>query len=147
MIWALMFVVSYLLSIMFGYCGTEPCLDETGNMSPTLSLLFFIGALSTISSIGIALSVQRYRDSRDPRKSIFLECAFYNADTGALTLVFGKPVTLSDRWSLTLVDDARAYLEIRMGNKIEKGRTSTVRGGPIAAYWSWPRQTTCATVY
>lgn len=102
-----MFAVSYLLYIILGYCSTEPCLDEVGNTSSILYYLFFIGVLSTISVIGMALSVQQYRDSRDPRKSIFLECAFYNTDTNVLTLVFGKPAPLSDRWSLTLVDDAR----------------------------------------
>lgn len=130
MAWGAMLVAFYAVYTLLGSCGTEPCLDEAGKLSPRLPLLFLAGGLITVSTIGVALSVQRYRDSRDPRKNGFLERAFYNADTGALILVFDKPVTLSDRWSLTLADDARAYLEIGIGNSVERGQTSTVGGEP-----------------
>lgn len=57
----------------------------------------------------LVLSVQRCRGSRDPRK-----ISFWNAPSP----------------TPTPVDDARAYLEIRMDNKIEKGRTSTMGSEP-----------------
>ena len=130
MAWGAMLVTFYAVYTLLGSCGTEPCLDETGKLSLRLPLLFLAGGLITVSTIGVALSVQQYRNRRDPRKNSFLERTFYNADTGTLTLVFGKPVSLSDRWSLSLVDDVHIYLETRTGNKIEKGRTFTVDGEP-----------------
>lgn len=130
MAWGAVLVAVYAVYTLFGSCGTEPCLDDAYELSLRLIPLFVAGAMITVSTIGVSMSVQQYRDSRDPHKSGSLERAFYNVDTGTLTLVFGKPVTLSDRWSLMLVDDARAYLEIGIGDNMERGQTSTVGGEP-----------------
>ena len=84
---------------------------------------YVVGLAIFITVMGVALA------TRELRSRTLLENAFYNTKTGTLTLVFSKPVTLSNRWNLKLVDDVRTYLEIGIGNNIE-GETFSVRGEP-----------------
>lgn len=76
-----------------------------------LSSFFAAGLAFSISLLGVALA------TRELHSRTLLENTFYNTKTATLTLVFSKPVTLSNRWILTL-DDVRTYLEIGIGNNI-----------------------------